>query len=768
MSFSERQHSRLSRSEAILLVTALLVLLGVAGAGAYNALGTIGRACSEVFFTPHGVFSAVLRAKQQILGGLTFPDPLQSIDNTPILEQPFPRSLTIAAVIQKIYEGKHGDEPVLSKFKFAKAGEVFLELRLRSASEVGFFFCCYTLVGLFALWSGVLVLLLAGQHSGGRMYAAWSVSAYLLLVTFYDYHTTTRLMPWFFAAGTGFELCFLWLAYTFPEPPTRLRRPLLAALWTVTAVALGLGLWMVLSPQSAAPAILAHSFGVPASMLVFFVSLVLRLRWTTGPARVKLRSTLWGLATAPALLGLGLLFALTDGWGSIHWFLPLLVLLIPLSVGVSLVRHNLLRTNAILTSWLLTIPTVLAVMGVTLLGWLALQRFELGQMAMLLVLLVGLPLLLGFAALFHRLTQRVFFPAASQFRPTLEQLSDQLASLQEAADIRRAVEEVVARWLPASDAIRVIDARELSTLPNLPQDGASRLQAGEHVWTQESPWQRSLIMPMRSLGKLRALLVLPPKKWAALYTSEDLVLLASIANLGAVALHHAETLRELEELRRQQVEATRDEKRFALGLLSAELVHETAIPLGFFRLLLTRGAGGKPLTPRDIEIGTEEVTRLERLLASLQKLQFPRPQIAPLPLLDRVERAMELIRELLEQKHISTQVDVPSLLVIRADPDMLRQILLNLLRNAAQAAPVEGRIQVVATQDGAAVTLEVRDNGPGVPDEFKELIWQPFVTTRQGGAGIGLAVTQRLARAMGWEVSLVRSNGMTCFCIKIP
>jgi len=369
----------------------------------------------------------------------------------------------------------------------------------------------------------------------------------------------------------------------------------------------------------------------------------------------------------------------------------------------------------------------------------------------------------------NRLSTRMLFQAVAEFRPTIEQLSDQLSSVRDLPAIREAIEVVVSRWLPVNAPVRVLEARELSALePDLPQGAAQRLATGEHVWLSEGSRDSSLLIPMRSMGILRGAIRLPPKKRDALYTTEDFTLLATIASLGAVAIHHANTLIELEDYRRGVVEATRDEKKYALGMLGAELSHEIAYPLNFFRYLLKRCARGDALEAQDLEIGSEEVARLERMLAAMKLLESATPRLAPVAVRDPLRRAVELIREQVEDKELQVQLEVPEELWVQANGDMAVQIFANLLRNSAQAVDRGGTIgvRVRLTQDD--VQMECWDDGPGVPEWLRERIWTPWVTTRSGGSGLGLAITQRLVQKLGWRIALETRGPRTAFCVYVP
>jgi signal transduction histidine kinase len=373
----------------------------------------------------------------------------------------------------------------------------------------------------------------------------------------------------------------------------------------------------------------------------------------------------------------------------------------------------------------------------------------------------------------YRLSGRVFFVATAKFRPTLQQLADDLASKREIAQINRSIEAAVKRWLPTESA-RVFLPGELHHIPERPPRYRARLAAGEAVWTTEAHWRRHLLLPMRSQGDLRGVMVLAPKHQSALYTREDLELLETIASLGAVALHNADVLGELDAMRRFEVDAAHNDKRLALGTLGAEISHEIAYPLNFLRYLLAQGSSdgsdaGRPLDKRDLEIGREEIGRLERMFATLRKLRIPAVHPEPTLVLPRVRRALDLIRETLQSKNIAVTIDVPPDLTVDAEPDPLVQIFANLLRNAAQAVSPGEAIGVSsgAGDDGSA-RLEVWDEGPGFADEMRSAIFNPFVTTKEGSMGLGLAVTERLVRGFGWTISAAREARRTVFRIEIP
>jgi signal transduction histidine kinase len=474
------------------------------------------------------------------------------------------------------------------------------------------------------------------------------------------------------------------------------------------------------------------------------------------------------MAAVPGLISIGFIFGVLNGSGTIHLFLPLLAPQVPLSIGYSLFRHNILETRAVLTRRILWIPIASTAGAGAILVWLCchvlLRQLDL---RVYIPWATGLAAFAGLGVLGYRFTNRLFFSVRAEFRPIIQRLSDDLTSNRDAGAITQALETAVLRWLPTREA-RILHTTDLHRIPDCPPGHHERLSAGEAVWTTESPRRRHLLLPMRSRGELRAVLQLAPKHHAELYTQEDLALLEIVASLGAVALHNAHVIAELETFRRVEVDAARDEKRFALGLLGAEITHEIAYPLNFLRYLLGQGSAGRTLDASDVEIGQEEIGRLERMFSTLNKLRIPMPRLQPVLVLPRARRACDLIRETLLAKAIDVVVDVPSDLTVVAEPDPLVQIFANLLRNAAQAVDRGRPIGIVARHDVNRIAIEVWDSGPGVPAELQNQIFNPFVTSKEGSMGLGLAVTERLVRSFGWTIGVSRREGRTVFRVDVP
>jgi signal transduction histidine kinase len=750
-----------------LLGFALLALVVYAGT---NAARCEGQPFPSLFVDPFGSYSSISWPTWHAPAmPVRFPDRVIAVDDHPIkLTSRDPPAHQLAELVAA--SARRGADRVSLTFATAH-GPVVVDRRIRrlGIEEATFFFALYA---VFVLWSGVAVLVLARRRAGALAYAWWTVGTFGFLVTFFDYHTTARLVPVFLVSVVWVQVCLVWLAYSFPDPPRRHRRLLRPALVVFTAIEIAAALILLVAPHAGVDVtwlrvVLAHS--ALGSLVVLIVGIVLKLRTELARRRQELISASWGLIAVPASLAAGFGLLAATGTGAVHLFLPFVAPLLPLSIGYAMIRHNILATTALLTRRMFVVPIFTGSTAIALMFWLLLSALLRDRrIDGWIPASAATGLALALSILGYRLCSGLFFRATAKFRPTIQQLADQLASQQQVGEIRRAIEEAVRRWLPTEHA-RILLADELHEIPNCPTGARKRLEAGETIWTTEVVWRRNAVVPMRSRGELRGALLLAPKWQAALYTGADLELLETIASLGAVALHNADAISELETLRQVQVDAARDEKRWALGLLGAEISHEIAYPLNFLRYLMGQGQAGRPLDPQDFVAGRDEVGRLERMFATLRKLKFPPPQLEPVLILPRALRALDLIRELINERAIVTHINVAPDLTVDAEPDALVQILANLLRNAAQAVQAGQSIGMRALVEAdRGVVLEVWDDGPGVSAELGPAIFNPFVTNKEGSMGLGLAVTHRLVRRFGWTITASRQREETTFRIQIP
>jgi len=196
-----------------------------------------------------------------------------------------------------------------------------------------------------------------------------------------------------------------------------------------------------------------------------------------------------------------------------------------------------------------------------------------------------------------------------------------------------------------------------------------------------------------------------------------------------------------------------------LNIAAAGLAHETRNPLNIVRGLAQMIAKEEDASPeirkKSLEI-TEEVDRVAGRLNEFIEYSKPRePKPTPTHLnavVREVERALESDKEDRAIQFTLTGPDV----VVEADESLLRQLLFNLMLNSMQAVAREGRVEVIVGNGSSGrAYLEVRDNGPGVPENAREDIFRPYYTTHEGGTGLGLAVVRQIVLAHGWDIEYI-------------
>ncbi len=193
-----------------------------------------------------------------------------------------------------------------------------------------------------------------------------------------------------------------------------------------------------------------------------------------------------------------------------------------------------------------------------------------------------------------------------------------------------------------------------------------------------------------------------------------------------------------------------------MNFAAAGLAHETRNPLNLIRGLAHLIAA-EPATPPRLKAHAagilEEADRVTVQLNEFINYSKPREVHAvPVEVSRLVADVARTLQPDLEEKKIVFTPPAP--LTIAADPPLLRQALFNLILNAVQAADPGGRIEArwSVSGDGEA-TLEIRDDGPGVPAAERTNIFKPYVTMRPKGAGLGLAIVQQIVSAHRWEIA---------------
>ena len=255
---------------------------------------------------------------------------------------------------------------------------------------------------------------------------------------------------------------------------------------------------------------------------------------------------------------------------------------------------------------------------------------------------------------------------------------------------------------------------------------------------------------------------------------------------GRLAMARARLREDAATIRRQQQaldqsqrSAFENEKLAAIGRLAAGIAHEVRNPLGVIRasaaMVREHFREGED-SHRACGFILDEIDRLDGLIASL--LAFARPtqlRVRPAAVEEVVARATALADELVRRREarLEARLSAPDA-ELAVDPDLIAQVLLGLVTNAAEAVPRGGRVELRARCEPDQVVLAVADDGPGVPDADRARVFEPFFTTKAGGTGLGLAMAERIVRAHGGSLRVVPdagadpSNAGTCFELTLP
>ncbi len=236
----------------------------------------------------------------------------------------------------------------------------------------------------------------------------------------------------------------------------------------------------------------------------------------------------------------------------------------------------------------------------------------------------------------------------------------------------------------------------------------------------------------------------------------------------------ASIVRDVTERDRIREELNRRESLAAIGEMAAAVAHEIKNPLaGIGGAVQVLGRGFKAEDPR-AEVVQEIQRQVRRLDETIRDLltfaRPPRPRPAPLDLKELCERILRALAEEPDLKGHRIELVVPHGTLVRADPQLLENILVNLLLNAGQALGTRsGRIRVGATDQADKTLITVADDGPGIPEDVLPRLFKPFFTTRAQGTGLGLAVVHKFVLAMGGRIEVKTGPGQgATFVVVLP
>lgn len=256
------------------------------------------------------------------------------------------------------------------------------------------------------------------------------------------------------------------------------------------------------------------------------------------------------------------------------------------------------------------------------------------------------------------------------------------------------------------------------------------------------------------------------------FNDDERLILRALADLGAIAIQNA---RLYGRVFSSEESLRKSERLTTLGTLAAEIAHEIRNPLMVVSLLfdsLKLDENSDDNQKKDLSIIREKLDHLDQIAGRI--LDFGKSREAfrkNLPLREILEEAALLVRLKVEQSQVALTINkgLPDLLVF-VDKGQIQQALLNLILNALVAMPDGGELTIEVMEPAdRKVSVLVKDTGQGIPDAFKDRIFDSFLTARSDGTGLGLTISKRILRAHDGDLELLDSGpDGTVFRISLP
>lgn len=232
---------------------------------------------------------------------------------------------------------------------------------------------------------------------------------------------------------------------------------------------------------------------------------------------------------------------------------------------------------------------------------------------------------------------------------------------------------------------------------------------------------------------------------------------------------YALIMRDFTERHREAQETLESERIAALQLLAAGVAHEIGNPLNSLSIhlhLLERRLRKLPEERQEellhpLEIAREEIRRLDTIVTQFLRAIRPAPlHRAPHDLNAIVRDTAEFLGPELSSRNVLLELDLaPGLPTLDVDQDQLKQAFFNIIKNACEAMKQGGQLKIGTGADADCVIIGFSDTGGGMSPEAMARIFEPYFTTKAGGSGLGLMITQRIIRAHGGEVAVGSDHG---------
>jgi len=219
------------------------------------------------------------------------------------------------------------------------------------------------------------------------------------------------------------------------------------------------------------------------------------------------------------------------------------------------------------------------------------------------------------------------------------------------------------------------------------------------------------------------------------------------------------------------------EKMAAAGKLAAHTAHRIRNPLTSVKMRLfslSRSLEVSPDQREDLDVISQEIRHIDTIVQNF--LEFSRPpklKMQNISLSDVIDMTIQLLSHRLETYNVDIRIEGNrNLPQIKADPEQLKEVFVNIMVNACEAMPEGGQITIYGEEAdeedyGRVVRIRITDTGPGIPAAVRQKILEPFFTTKEEGTGLGLSIAARIVGQHGGRLEILPGKGAT-FAITLP
>ncbi|NOZ69406.1 MAG: hypothetical protein GXP46_09230 [Deferribacteres bacterium] len=340
----------------------------------------------------------------------------------------------------------------------------------------------------------------------------------------------------------------------------------------------------------------------------------------------------------------------------------------------------------------------------------------------------------------------------AQGKPLTEPLTEEKIKISRRSD--------VIRFFRTSDDI-IIKDRLLRGRTDLGPDAVRRIRAKIESLNSE------VIMPVFVDRRLALLLALGGKLSGRVFTDEDINLLNTISHQTAIALKNARLYRD----------RLHTEKLASIGMMSATFAHEIRNPLTSlktFAQLMPEKYNDAEFRDKFSRIVLGEIERIDGLIEDLLNFSTDRasPDASRFDIADLLDESIDYVKHRLEfeNKDILVEKKYSACgITLKGDAEKLRHVFINIINNGCQAMDGQGILKVELRSGKNRVDIAVTDTGRGIPVENIDSIFDPFVTTKDMGMGLGLAISKKIVEDHGGRIKVksALSKGTT-FTVSLP